>query len=254
MFIDRLRDIVDPAVQNNRSRVFDMIMQTCIIAGIVAFSLETLPDLSGQDLYLLHCIDAILAAIFSIEYILRIFVAKNRLRFIFSFYGIVDLLAILPFYMHVWIGTSLDLRSLRIVRMFRLVRVLKLLRYSRAIKRFEAALDEVRDELFLYLVGTFFLLFLAATGIYHFEHEAQPDQFKSVFHSLWWAVVTLTTVGYGDMYPITVGGRIFTGFILVLGLGLIAVPSGLLASGMTATRERQDRDRSGRSVHSDTAG
>ena len=84
------------------------------------------------------------------------------------------------------------------------------------------------------------LLFLAAVGIYHFENEAQPEVFSSVFHSLWWSVCTLTTVGYGDVYPITTGGKVFTFFVLAIGLGLISVPSGLVASALTIAREVED--------------
>ena len=86
------------------------------------------------------------------------------------------------------------------------------------------------------------LLYVAAVGIYFFERDAQPDAFASIFHSLWWAIVTLTTVGYGDVYPITLGGRIFTFFILMLGLGMVAVPTGLLASALSQARELESKE------------
>ena len=90
----------------------------------------------------------------------------------------------------------------------------------------------IKEELFVYLLTSLFLIYVSAVGIYYFEHDAQPEHFASVFHSLWWAVITLTTVGYGDIYPITVGGKCFTFVILLIGLGIIAVPSGLVASAM----------------------
>ena len=123
--------------------------------------------------------------------------------------------------------------------MFRLFRILKLVRYNDAFSHFFAAFARIRDELLLFLICTLMLIYLSATGIYFFENEAQPETFSSVFHSLWWAVATLTTVGYGDAYPITVGGRIFTFFILLIGLGIVSVPSGLLASSLTKT-DRND--------------
>jgi voltage-gated potassium channel len=120
---------------------------------------------------------------------------------------------------------------------------MKLFRYSKAIRRFSRAFSIAKEEIVLFGVVTIMLLYLSAVGIYYFENEAQPEAFKSIFHSLWWAVATLTTVGYGDVYPITIGGRIFTFFILMIGLGIVAVPAGLLASALSKARmEEQERD------------
>lgn len=145
------------------------------------------------------------------------------------FVGIVDLLAVLPFY----VTRTVDLRSIRGIRLIRLFRLFKLGRYSRAIARLKSAFLEVREELVVYVSVTAFLIYISAVGIYYFERDAQPEHFQSVFHCLWWAVITLTTVGYGDVYPVTLGGRIFTFFVVLLGIGVVAVPSGLLASALT---------------------
>ena len=163
---------------------------------------------------------------------LRFYTAENKLKFIFSFFGIVDLFAILPFYL----STGLDLRSLRIFRLLRLITILKLFLYSKAIRRFHRALIIAKEELILFGCVAIILLYLSAVGIYYFEHSAQPEQFKSVFHSLWWAVATLTTVGYGDIYPITAGGRVFTFAVLMLGLGIVAVATGLVSSALSQAR------------------
>jgi voltage-gated potassium channel len=136
---------------------------------------------------------------------------------------------ILPFY----ISSGVDLRGIRVFRLFRLLRTLKLVRYSKALKRLGKAFSLVKEELVLFFITTLFMLFFSTVGIYYFENPVQPEQFKSIFHSLWWAVATLTTVGYGDIYPVTVGGKIFSFFILMVGLGIIAVPTGLLASALT---------------------
>ena len=114
-------------------------------------------------------------------------------------------------------------------------RIFKLLKYNSAIDRLLFAFREIKKELFIFLIATIFLLYVSSVGIYYFENAAQPDQFKSVFHSMWWAVATLTTVGNGDVYPITVGGKIFTTFIVFIGMGLVAVPTGLLASALSKT-------------------
>ncbi len=176
-----------------------------------------------------------MVGIFTVEYLLRVYVADKKTEYVFSFYGIIDFLAILPFYL----STGLDLRAIRIFRLLRLVQILKLFRYNQAIRRFQIAFSIAKEELILFGFVALILLYLSAVGIYYFENDAQPEQFKSVFHSLWWAVTTLTTVGYGDMYPITVGGRLFTFFVLMLGLGIVAIPTGLLSSALTQARNEE---------------
>ena len=148
-----------------------------------------------------------------------------------SFYGIIDILAILPFYL----TTGVDLRSVRIFRLFRLFRIFKLFKYSSAIERLQKAFSEIKKELTIFLIGTLFFIYVSSIGIYYFEHQVQPDLFKSIFHSMWWAVTTLTTVGYGDMYPVTVGGKLFTTLIVFIGMGMVAVPTGLFASALSKT-------------------
>jgi len=215
---------------------FDLGIQALIVVSLLAFSIETLPDLSPTTIRVLQFIEFATVAIFTAEYLLRLFVAENRLGFALSFFGIIDLLAILPFYLAV----GVDLRSLRAFRLLRLFRVFKLVRYSKAIQRFHRAFLIAREELVLYFSVTLLLLFLAAVGIYHFEHSAQPEAFPSIPHSLWWAVATLTTVGYGDVYPITPGGQFFTFCMLLVGLGIVAVPAGLVASALSKARELED--------------
>ncbi|WP_348704200.1 ion transporter, partial [uncultured Neptuniibacter sp.] len=155
---------------------------------------------------------------------------------VFSFYGLIDLLAILPFYL----AFAIDLRTLRLIRFLRLMRVLKLARYNKAMLRFNKALLLAKEELIIFTISSIVMLYLSAVGIYHFENEAQPEVFRSIFDSLWWAVATLTTVGYGDIYPITTGGRVFTFGILMVGLGLIAVPTGIIASALNSTRRQEE--------------
>ena len=217
-------------------KIFDIFIQFLIVLSLISFSIETLPDLSENIKRLLKITEAIVVVIFTVEYLLRLFIADKKLKFVFSFYGLIDLFAILPFY----VAKGIDLRSIRIFRLFRLVRAFKIFRYSTAIQRFKIAFLEVKEELTLFLVATGFLLFITSVGIYYFENSAQPEQFKSVFHCLWWAIVTLTTVGYGDVYPVTVGGKIFTSFIVIIGLGIIAVPTGLVASALTKTLSDED--------------
>lgn len=106
-------------------------------------------------------------------------------------------------------------------------------------QRFHRAFRIAREELVLFGVVALILIYLSSVGIYYFEHDAQPQAFASVFHCLWWSVSTLTTVGYGDVYPVTTGGRIFTSFILAIGLGIVAVPTGLFASALAKARDEE---------------
>ena len=229
---EKIRNIVE----NNSSRkgkFFDYFIQISILSSLAAFAIETLPNNSTQTIKLLKGFEVICVAIFTIEYVLRIYVAKKPLKYIFSFYGIIDFLAIFPFYLR----TAYDLRALRAFRVFRIFRTLKLVRYNKALNRFHIAAGIVKEEIVLFLIVTSIFIFLASTGIFYFENEAQPEIFSSVIHSGWWAVVTLTTVGYGDVYPITVGGKIFTFFILLIGVGIVTIPAGLVASALSKARE-----------------
>ncbi len=213
-----------------------IIIQSLIILSLITFSIETLPNLSPFTQHILYITEVITISIFTIEYLLRLLFAEKKLGFVFSVFGLIDLLAILPFY----ISTGIDLRSVRIFRLFRLVRVFKLLKYNRAIGRFRKALIIAKEELVLFGFVSLAILYLSSVGIYYFESAAQPQTFSSVFHSLWWSLTTLTTVGYGDMYPITVGGRVFTFFVLLVGLGVVAVPTGLIASALSQVRDEEN--------------
>ena len=233
----KLSDIVQKS-DTKQGKLFDLAVIALILYSICTLTIETLPSLDHRLVHFLGISEIVITILFTIEYLLRIVSEKKKLSYVFSFYGLIDLIAILPFYL----SLGLDLRGLRAFRIFRIFRLLKLTRYSNAINRFHRALILAKEELILFLVATLILLYLAAFGIYHFENEAQPESFKSIFHSIWWAITSLTTVGYGDVYPITAGGRFFTFFVLVIGLGVVAVPPGLVASSLSKAREEEEND------------
>ena len=230
-----LKNIVD-GTETRAGKAFAIGVQVLILISLVTFSISTLPNLSPESLRLLEWAEVVTVALFTFEYLLRVATADNKLSFIFSFFGLVDLLAILPFYL----SPRLDLRAVRAFRFMSLIRILKLARYNTALRRFHRAFLIAKEELILFFAATVLMLFIAATGMYYFENAAQPDKFTSVFHSMWWAVATLTTVGYGDIYPITVGGKIFTFFVLIIGLGVISIPIGLVASAFSKAREMDE--------------
>lgn len=215
---------------------WELFIQAVILLSLADFALETLPTLSPTQRTLLAWVEVFSVTVFTVEYVVRAVGSRPPTKYLLSFYGIVDLLAILPFYL----GLIVDLRALRSLRFLRLLRILKLTRYSKAWRRFHRALIISREELILFAATALVLIYLAAVGIYYFEHEAQPEVFTSMFDGLWWAVATLTTVGYGDSYPVTAGGRFFTFVILVIGLGIVALPSGIVASALAKAREEED--------------
>jgi voltage-gated potassium channel len=235
---EKIRTILD-STDHKLGVYFDYFIQFLIILSAVTFSIETLPNLSDSTREILHYIELVCVIFFTIEYLARIYVAEEKLRFVFSFFGLIDLFAILPFYL----SFGVDLRSLRLMRLFRLFRLLKLVRYNRALRHFVEAMKLAKEQIVLFMGVTLILIYFSAVGIYYFENEAQPEHFSSVFDSLWWSIVTLTTVGYGDVYPITVGGKIFTFFILLIGLGIVAIPTGIISSSLTKTIEDKTKEK-----------
>jgi len=207
-----------------------------ILVSIVTFSIETLPDLTAQQIALISNIELGIIFLFSAEYITRIFLAEKWHKYVFSFYGVIDIVALLPSILFPG-GQSMMIRT---IRLFRVLRLLKLARYHKAIGRLSKAINEIKEELVVFVFCSCILVFLAAVGIYHFEHEAQPEVFATIFDCIWWSVASLSTVGYGDIYPVTQGGRIFTIVVLMVGLGVIAVPAGLLASALSSIRNQKD--------------
>ena len=227
--------IIVQSQETTAGRVFDAVTIFLILISAVVQTIETLPNLTLFSIQLLSILELTITVIFTVEYALRVYVADRKISYIFSVFGIVDLLAILPFY--ITLG-SVNLQVLRLLRLIRIVRIFKFARYNTAVIRYKLAFKSIKEEAVLFFCATAVLLYFSSVGIYYFEHTAQPDQFKSIIHSFWWAVITLTTVGYGDVYPVTAGGRFFTCVILLIGLGIVAVPTGLIASALSKIRQQ----------------
>ena len=181
-----LKNLID--IDTPAGKYFSYFVSSLIVLSLITFSIETIPDLEPIYYTYLDNIEIAIVVIFTLEYVMRIMLVDNKIGFIFSFYGLIDLVAILPFYL----STGLDLRSLRIFRLLRLFRAFKLLKYTNAIETIGKAIKEIKEELIIFLIASIFLLYLAATGIYYFENEAQPELFKSIFHCLWWAITSLS--------------------------------------------------------------
>ncbi len=222
----------------NKNATFVRFIYILIILNVFFLILESYKELHQDWALFFKVFEIISVIIFTIEYLLRVWVAnlkaeknqswKYRLKFIFSAYGLIDLLAILPFYLPFIF--PFDLRITRILRLFRMLRVFKLGRYSKSLKLIQSVLKDTKSELSMTVFVAFILLVFSSTLMYYVEHDVQPEKFASIGHSFWWAVATLTTVGYGDVYPITGLGKVLSAVIALIGIGFVALPTGIISS------------------------
>jgi len=239
----RIYKMLEVAEAGDRaSRVFDISIITLIGLNVLALIIGTIPSLAGYQ-RAFRIFELVSVIIFSIEYVLRLATCTvdnaykrpviGRLRFATRGMLIVDLLAILPFYIALLVPTAraLDLRVLRAVRLMRIFRLFKLGRYSSAMKTMGRVLRNKKEELGLTIFIVMLLLIIASSLMYFAGNPAQPDAFSSIPAAMWWGVATLTTVGYGDVIPQTVLGKALGMIISILGIGLFALPAGILGSG-----------------------
>ncbi|HBI52827.1 MAG TPA: Ion transporter [Ruminococcaceae bacterium] len=229
------------------SRLFDYLIVCAIFINILVAFLDTFEQLS-MCFTLFTCLEAVTIILFIIEYILRVWTAdllypdkspgRARLKFMFSFDGIVDLLTILPFF---FLDGMVIFRMLRVVRIFHLFRINSQYDSFNLIKE---VLIEKRKQLFSSLFLIIILVLASSLAMYGAEHDAQPEAFENAFSGIWWSVSTLLTVGYGDIYPVTVAGRIIAIFIAFLGVCAVAVPTGIISAGFVekfSKSEHSDR-------------
>lgn len=215
---------------------FDYAMIVLIVISIAAMAIETLPDFdrdrwSGRFL----AFDWVIVVIFTVEYGLRLWTAPSTLRYVFSFWGLIDLIAIAPF----WAGLLFGLPGGEALFTLRVLRLAKLLRFVANVEVIERTFLLIWREMLAFFFFAMLMMFIAAVGIYSFEHEAQPEAFASIPHAFWFAVATLTTVGYGDVVPVTATGKIFTFLILMIGIGIVALPVGFISSAFSQAREEE---------------
>lgn len=210
-----------------------------IILNVAAVILETVPSIHEPNAEFFRIFDLVSVIIFTIEYVLRVWSCNHdsryahsihgRIRYMLSWEALIDLLAILPFYVHVVVG--LDLRVLRILRLLRLLRLYRLTSYMKSAQLVKNVFKTRASDLKLSLVIILSLIIVASCIVYFAEHQAQPEKFSSIPATLWWATITVTSVGYGDMVPVTFLGKILTGLISLLGLAVYALPAGIITAG-----------------------
>lgn len=225
-------------------------LSVLILLNVTAVVVETLPELEDGHVALLRWFELTSVAIFAVEYLLRCWSIVEdprfrgrwgRVRWACSPGGLVDLLAVLPSLLPLH---GLDLRTLRLFRLLRIARIGKLARYSLAVQTMANVLRSKAVDLLSLLAALLVLLVVASTIMFWLEHDAQPQQFSSIPATMWWGIVTLTTIGYGDMAPMTPGGRAFGGLVAIMGIGMFALPAGLLGAAFVeelgkARRARQ---------------
>lgn len=243
----KIFDMVDSSYDaEDSSRYFNFVMFVLILLNVAAAILETDANLYSDSKLFFDVFEAISIGLFTIEYIFRLWSCtedpkypgpvSGRLHFALSPFMLIDLIAILPFFVPGW---SVDLRMIRVLRLFRFFRLMKLWRYSKSLSLIQSVLKSKKEELGITLLLGVILLILSSSLLYFIEYDAQPDKFSSIPAAMWWAVVTLTTVGYGDIYPITALGKFVGACISILGIGLFALPAGIIASGFAT--ELQNR-------------
>jgi voltage-gated potassium channel len=236
----------------NKNQIFIKFIYGLIILNVITLILESFKELSISFSDYFYYFEVFSVIIFSIEYLLRLWTSdldktlkgnslRKRLKFAFSTLGLIDLIAILPFYLPLIF--PFDLRILRILRLFRLLRIFKLGRYSKSLNTITSVLKNTKSELAITGFVAFILLVLSSTIMYYFENEVQPEKFASIGHSFWWAVATLTTVGYGDVFPITAMGKIMSGIIALIGIGFIALPTGIISSAFIERIQEQKKEK-----------
>lgn len=230
----------------NEDSWFQKFIYTLIILNVFSLLLASYKEIFTEFKVFFELFEIFSVIIFSIEYVLRLWTAElhfekgtgfsKRLRFSLSTYGLIDLIAILPFYLPLFF--PFDLRVLRILRLFRLLRIFKLGRLSKSLQTIMSVLKDSRSELSLTLFVAFILLILSSTLMFYVENDAQPDKFENIGQSLWWSVATLTTVGYGDIYPITPLGKLLSSVIAIIGIGVLALPTGIISSAFINRLEK----------------
>jgi voltage-gated potassium channel len=239
-------DQVDPSARQEGLSVTNRLVIALILIAVASAVIETEPAISGGREQFFRTLEIGFSIVFLAEYLVRLWVADMspafagsrwpRLRFVTSPSAIIDLIAIIPPMLAVAGGGTM---ALRFVRFFRILRLAKLGRFSRAWTDLADAIKARRDELFIAFSLAGFVMLIASTLLYWAEGDAQPDKFGSIPRAAWWAIVTLTTVGYGDVFPITPLGKFFSGLVLIAAIGLIALPTGIFAGAMTEVIQRK---------------
>lgn len=250
--------VLNDASSDRAGRVVSLGLVVLILLNVLAVMAESMAEISARYGAWLAVFEVFSVTVFATEYLLRIWSCTanplyphpvfGRIRFALTPMAIIDLLAVLPTLL-LWVGMGIDLRFLRIVRLTRLLRLAKLGRYSHALQSMGLAVRSRREELVMALILMFMILVVASSFMYIAETDHQPVVFSSIPATMWWGIMTLTTVGYGDVYPITTLGKLTAAVIAVAGIGLFALPAGIVGAAFIELRDQQKAERQGLCPH-----
>lgn len=221
-------------------KLFDISLLLLILVSVGLVMLESIPAINARHHTTLVSLEWILTSLFTLEYLLRIYCVKNRWRYVFSFYGIIDLLSILPFYLGLFFPTSKYLSSIRILRLLRIFRIFNLTRFTRGRNVLVLGLRESKDKIIVFLSFVILIVVVIGSIMYMVEHDHPESGFTSIPISIYWAIVTLTTVGYGDISPVTGLGQFLASVVMIIGYGVIAVPTSIVTMEMNKAAKMKD--------------
>jgi voltage-gated potassium channel len=257
----RLYLILEPSEKGGiLERIFEFLLVIIIVLNIFAIVMDSVEEYDQRYRAFFRGFEIFSVIFFTLEYVLRLYSIvespkyrhpiKGRLAFAGTPLAVIDLLAFIPFYLTF---LPFDLRFLRIFRLMGLFRMFKVARYLHALTIFRRVAYDRREQLILSFILIIFMLVIISTIMFYVEHEAQPAIFSSIPATMWWGIATLTTVGYGDMVPITVLGKVLGGMFAVVGFGLLALPAGILSSGffeiMHSNRNSKMCPHCGKEIH-----
>jgi voltage-gated potassium channel len=218
-------------------RAYNIVLLLCIVASVIIVTLESIPAIQVHFNDWLFFLEWFFTIIFTLEYVARIWIVPRKRRYIFSFFGIIDLLSILPTYLAIVFVGAQSLMVIRSIRLIRIFRIFKLSRYVGEGQNLARALRSSQHKIIVFLVTI--LTSVIITGTMMFMIEGPNHGFTSIPRSIYWAIVTMTTVGYGDIAPQTAGGQALASFIMILGYGIIAVPTGIVSAEMVFQKHKE---------------
>ena len=237
---ENIREIIF-GINTKSGKRFDLILLILIIISVIGVILNSDSRIEEKYGNLLYITEWIFTILFTIEYILRVYSAKNRRKYIFSFMGIVDLLAIIPTYLMFIYPPIRYLLDIRVIRLIRIFRVLKLNNYVKGAYTMQIALRSSRPKIIVFLLSVSIVVILVGTLMYIIE--GPENGFNNIANSIYWAVITLTTVGYGNIVPATAMGKVLASCIMILGYAIIAVPTGIVSSEFTKNKSSKKQDK-----------
>lgn len=230
----KIQEIIH-GTETKGGKLFDVLLLIVILASIVIVMLESVKEMSASYHDVFITLEWIITGLFTVEYVLRILSLKKPLSYVFSFFGLIDLLALLPSYLGLFIVGSESLMIIRVVRFLRIFKILRMSHYIQGANILTDALKNSRAKIIVFLISMLTIVIIMG-GIMYFI-ESEESGFTSIPRSIYWAIITITTVGYGDIAPMTPVGQALASIIMLFGYAIIAVPTGIVSSEITATKK-----------------